>query len=1226
MRIFFVILNLFIASAALAQPVCKSLFWEITGNKLKAPSYLYGTMHVSDKLAFKLQDSFFEALKSVDVVGIESTPEDWLKSDYHPVENPVRIDKGMPFETRGFYERSFGTLLPENDALKFLIKTNPPVVNRIFHRTESGLENFSEYLFLDVFIYQAGRKYGKNVVPLENLPHTEELLSYANEYLRNIEDRTRLTSLLRERMLGGLNYGEFIEDTYRKGNLDLLDSANQLFRPSQEYQRYMLDIRNEIMVRSMDSIMQTKTLFAGVGASHLPGSQGMINMLIKKGYKVRPIYTNMEMESPFKAQLEGIKVPVTLQDFTDSDGLFKVRVPGSMYQVYNYKGMKFYLHPDLGNGCFYMVGMVETFGGFFGLSPEKFQAKVDSFLFENVPGKILKKEKSVLPDGNRLIHIENKTVNGDHQIYHLIFTPHLFYMVRVQGFKDYVNGPEAQEFVRSFQVLNKPGGLKKTDFPKQGFSVLLPQQTLTYKDLEREGVSNCQIYSSGMDDDKNQYLLIRSVYHDLQTLEEDSFELAYMCDQFAEKNQLHLKSRTDGLHNGFPCRDFKGTFLNQPVVGKLVLAHPFYYLLMTSNSRDPKAFLESLTFSKPRLEEPFSTYFDSTLQFKVEMPRLVSVKPSETKPFRPKVQSQNKKKDKEEPEAEPIVTSYIHSFTHNETHEVIKVRMAQYNDYRNMGNIDTLRQWTRDEMRYRKKYKILKEHFSQPNGVYVSDFLIGDTNTRATIRRKEFVKGKILYELTTDSDSGQISSEFVQRFFDSFQPFPKDTTGTLFSSKLSVLFADALGKDETRKRNARFTLSDSRLRIWESDVPTCVAAMKKADFQRLDAKTKIEILKQLGSFRSDTLVPHLVSFYKSFSDSSDLQAAVLIALAKTQTPKSTDAFLQLVIQDPPPMDEDEVEAMLNPYFKKLDLANRLFPGLMDLTRYPEFKTEVYKLLGWVAYNKKVKPEDFKNHQLHLAKDLKDAILRQYHTDKPRRQTSKGVFNREGAEDYLSKTDTKTQPIEAQLFEEGDSDFKEQELNVYLYALIVSGQQILEPSAFKPLSDKALRIKPSLTSIFISTYLLAQNYPVPDSILKVYSKDPVAMLLFYQRLNKFGMEDRFPVKPKNKFDMLKGFLIVQNNMSPGEDSLVFVKELTMAIRGKSRGIVFFKSWNDEEEVFQLCLSGPHPKDGSPLNFNTLADCPTEDFDTPKEMEQAMKKQLSFVRLQNRDRLGRRYSYR
>src|SRR6187402_3369857 len=41
-----------------------SLLWEISGNNLNAPSYLFGTMHVKDKRAFQFHDSLMIKLKS----------------------------------------------------------------------------------------------------------------------------------------------------------------------------------------------------------------------------------------------------------------------------------------------------------------------------------------------------------------------------------------------------------------------------------------------------------------------------------------------------------------------------------------------------------------------------------------------------------------------------------------------------------------------------------------------------------------------------------------------------------------------------------------------------------------------------------------------------------------------------------------------------------------------------------------------------------------------------------------------------------------------------------------------------------------------------------------------------------------------------------------------------------------------------------------------------------
>ena len=73
-------LNLILLSEAQTKNYSKkypSLFWEITGNGLSRPSYLFGTMHVSSKMVFHLPDSFYLGIKNVDVVALETNPESW---------------------------------------------------------------------------------------------------------------------------------------------------------------------------------------------------------------------------------------------------------------------------------------------------------------------------------------------------------------------------------------------------------------------------------------------------------------------------------------------------------------------------------------------------------------------------------------------------------------------------------------------------------------------------------------------------------------------------------------------------------------------------------------------------------------------------------------------------------------------------------------------------------------------------------------------------------------------------------------------------------------------------------------------------------------------------------------------------------------------------------------------------------------------------------------------
>src|SRR5687767_13650843 len=72
-----VCLLLAVCSIGFAQNTQKyqGLLWEITGKNLPKPSYLFGTMHVSNKLAFHLSDSFYHCIRNADVVSLETNPQ-----------------------------------------------------------------------------------------------------------------------------------------------------------------------------------------------------------------------------------------------------------------------------------------------------------------------------------------------------------------------------------------------------------------------------------------------------------------------------------------------------------------------------------------------------------------------------------------------------------------------------------------------------------------------------------------------------------------------------------------------------------------------------------------------------------------------------------------------------------------------------------------------------------------------------------------------------------------------------------------------------------------------------------------------------------------------------------------------------------------------------------------------------------------------------------------------
>ncbi|MBC7863716.1 MAG: TraB/GumN family protein, partial [Bacteroidia bacterium] len=269
-----------------------ALLWQISGNGLSKPSYLYGTMHVSNKLAFHLSDSFFVALKSADIIALETNPQEWLENMKEMGMFDAEQNYGAYNFFGGggggdFYTSAFKFSVPDNKEIGFVLASDPDLVNGLLYRSYEMLGNHEENTYLDLFIFQSAKKLDKQVTNLEDFKQSEKMVEEAS--IPDPDEEEEVQKYYKGMYENRYGLQEKIEDAYRKGDLDALDSLSRLTYPSKKYEKWMLHLRNEVMVRGMDSIMKKQILFTGVGAAHLPGEKGVIELLRKKGYKVRPV-------------------------------------------------------------------------------------------------------------------------------------------------------------------------------------------------------------------------------------------------------------------------------------------------------------------------------------------------------------------------------------------------------------------------------------------------------------------------------------------------------------------------------------------------------------------------------------------------------------------------------------------------------------------------------------------------------------------------------------------------------------------------------------------------------------------------------------------------------------------------------------------------------------------------------------------------------------------------
>jgi uncharacterized protein YbaP (TraB family) len=76
---------------------------------------------------------------------------------------------------------------------------------------------------------------------------------------------------------------------YRQGNLAELEKlmSTHTFEPGEAEK--LLDDRNKEWVKQLPAIFAEQTTFVAVGALHLSGKNGLVNLLRQQGYTVKPL-------------------------------------------------------------------------------------------------------------------------------------------------------------------------------------------------------------------------------------------------------------------------------------------------------------------------------------------------------------------------------------------------------------------------------------------------------------------------------------------------------------------------------------------------------------------------------------------------------------------------------------------------------------------------------------------------------------------------------------------------------------------------------------------------------------------------------------------------------------------------------------------------------------------------------------------------------------------------
>ncbi len=262
-----------------------ALLWEISGNGLEKPSYLFGTMHLYCDGDMPGNDSIFLCLENAEVL-VKETDEDKIG-----LVKAIRLSRMngdttlKQLYTPEEYEELKRYFDTELDMNLDLLQNMKPTMISSFVLIRMLPCNIKETSGSERELSAWAKE---SDIPIEGLESPE----YQAGLLDSIPYKTQAAELLKmirdtEKTKRGLNA---MIRYYRNGQLDsLYRVATEDTVAFNAMDEILLRRRNENWVRLLSESMKARTCFIAVGAAHLPGEGGLIALLRKQGYILRPI-------------------------------------------------------------------------------------------------------------------------------------------------------------------------------------------------------------------------------------------------------------------------------------------------------------------------------------------------------------------------------------------------------------------------------------------------------------------------------------------------------------------------------------------------------------------------------------------------------------------------------------------------------------------------------------------------------------------------------------------------------------------------------------------------------------------------------------------------------------------------------------------------------------------------------------------------------------------------
>lgn len=263
-----------------------ALLYEISGNGLKTPSYIFGTIHIicpNDMISTDKFDKYLDATERIimeidldDQAEMSSMgkalylPEGKTLADYLTAEQYAKVGE-LVKDTLGTPIENVKNIHPL--FLSVMINTTPKAMG-------CSPAGSYELTFLQTAV--AKKK------PIDGL----ETVAFQIEKVNSNFLEKQAVELYKMALDPKKSFDEFkfMIEAYKAQNSDEIYKVTQkYFAADPNFEANLLTKRNADWIPKIEKAVKEKPSFIAVGAGHLGGKTGVLSLLREKGYKLKPI-------------------------------------------------------------------------------------------------------------------------------------------------------------------------------------------------------------------------------------------------------------------------------------------------------------------------------------------------------------------------------------------------------------------------------------------------------------------------------------------------------------------------------------------------------------------------------------------------------------------------------------------------------------------------------------------------------------------------------------------------------------------------------------------------------------------------------------------------------------------------------------------------------------------------------------------------------------------------